>query len=143
MHLADDFNFETCRTWLGQFGGNVAHCQRHTAVVGVTATGYPTDNFAAVKHWLVTDDICRSIFVNVDSEHDKFACRAGLHFGLDRSATNELVVELHCALHTCFERCIDRSIFSEPRAEVFLEAHRDESPETKQAHVKFFACVPN
>ena len=79
-----------------------------------------------MKHRFVADHVGWASFIYVNFEHYKFARWASFHFGFNCSATDEIMVELHRALHACFKWCVDWAIFSEPSAEVLFETHGDQ-----------------
>ena len=109
--------------------------------MGVTTRGDPANNISVVPYRLVTNDVCWTLRVYVNLEHDELALRSTIvHFGFNCSTTNELVIKLHRTLHACFKRRVDRAVLAKPRAEVLLETHGDECAESEQTHVVFLAC---
>ncbi len=111
--------------------------------MGIATRCDPANNFAVVKYGFVTEYVCRLVLVHVNSEHHELACWTGLHFCLNSSTTDELVVKLHRAFHAGFEWCVDRAELAIPSTEVLFETHRDECAEAEHSHVELFAGIPN
>ena len=145
--LADDLDLEAGGARLGQLGRDVSPRQRDAGVVGVATAGDPADDLVAVGAGcqIGSSPITSAgdASVGLDDEHHQLALRTtGGDLGFDRVAPDEVVIELQHPVHSRLERCVDRPVLAEPRAEVLLEPHRDERAEPEQPHVELAAGLP-